>query len=338
MSDPKRAVIKHKITDKVMGVPLYMLLCLFPFGLVLSQFLPSSMVIIISLLLYIVSIAITKHLPEKEEAFCNKVVKTVFVGCGIIILLAVIVRGFIPFANAAYVVTDPGAYMRMLQELQQMMELTSQVENVLDEGKKQTASITGNKRSAGLLNGLISELTNASNQYVDAIPADHLSDGTKVNYKSPNDISKLLNETYNPRQPYGDRELPLKRSYQQRSLKAALQNAEANIAAAKQEYGDISMLIGEIDNTQTQKEAQDITNKILARSLIMQEKTIELLANLVRITAAMDYRGVDESTTAQALQKSSREKWQESLSRPRSAWERTPGCSTTFDKNFGCYK
>ena len=83
----------------------------------------------------------------------------------------------------------------------------------------------------------------------------------------------------------------MKRAYQQRSFKNALESAELILAKAVTRSEEVSREVVKINETTAMKDSIDVNSRLNGEILIELQKTNMLLAQLVRVNAAQQYQG-----------------------------------------------
>lgn len=200
----------------------------------------------------------------------------------------------------ALVVSDPGAYTRMAQEIQQMQEQVKQMTNVLNEAKRINENLTGNlQRGLGTdedirrLKGAVEKMIPTFN--MQGMPNPSQSDMERIS----NELDKIFISA--ERQPL-EAELTKDQrdAYRKKSISNAVRYSEYIITDTEKSMNRLEGLSQDINKTQSMKDAQDLTNRYMQEMMASQVKLTMLLAQLVRAEGATKMQGVaaTEGTTA----------------------------------------
>lgn len=236
-------------------------------------------------------------------------------------------------AGAQWVVTDPGSYMYYVEEIAQMVELVNkaaeQVETlggVLTQAEKIQSNLTGHyNRAVGVVNRIkgVSEAINRESGggifgearkwgNVGRKIGGAAGAGAEAGGKAVRDLSKItgediyadtkeiLDEVFtDPRSIDNaeDRHRSLSRRYQiqQGALKEVVARSERTLTGVKDRMQNIEELAAMIDSTANQKDAQDLTNRLLVELLATMTDMLHIAALSNQAEALNNYRGVSES-------------------------------------------
>lgn len=255
------------------------------------------------------------------------------------VLAAVLSVATMP-AYAGMVVTDPHSYTYFVEQIKKQAELVEkaakQVETmggVLTEAKKIQANITGHyNRAVALVNrienlgklvksepsgGILGEAKKWGNvgRAVSGIAKDGAAEGGRV-VKDVADIDtgnvyedtkKVLDQVFtDPRDISNpaERTRSMSRRYQvqQDALKEVVARSERTLAGVKDRVATISELANMIDKTENQKDAQDLTNRILVEVLATLTDMLQIAAQSNQAEALFNYRGATDATMAKRKQ------------------------------------
>ena len=195
----------------------------------------------------------------------------------------------------ALVVSDPGAYTRMAQQIQEAQKIYTEAKRQVAEMQRIYKNLSGN---LGRGKGSIRDIRRIKSILEDVLPAFYdltLPDGTKLDKRSTEDIVKGIDNIFissgkHPTEAGLTEEQ--KRVYRQRALKASLAYSESLLSDTTDSLEKLETLAAQIDETETLKDAQDLTNRYLQELLTGQTKVILLLAQMSRAEAALSYKGV----------------------------------------------
>jgi hypothetical protein len=192
------------------------------------------------------------------------------------------------------VVTDPGAYSYFNGLDKKSQEQIEFLQKIQDTELALKSSLEGNKRIGYGVNNSLSFyddffILKESDQKQNIQLGDKPSAISKnlnllfpiEKFKIPNDSNKSKNEI-----------VFKKKAFQQQSIKSALIFAEMISNNTKYQLSQVSALAGDIDGTNTLKEALDVNNRLVLELLLEIRNTNLILANLVRLNAAEKFEGL----------------------------------------------
>lgn len=272
-------------------------------------------------------------------------------------LSAALACGSIP-ARAQWVVADPGSYSYMVEQISQQVKtvetLAEQVKtmgNVLTETEKVKNSLVGTYQKAVGLVGRIQKLPDrfvASEHSIEKRVGDlgqlKKSGGRNVGNGAFGEYSPIAIESKTPDERYTDTKKALDKVFsdprdvasagdrlgamamrydlQQSALKEVIADSERTLASAKDRLKTVEQLAAMVDTTQNQKDAQDLTNRLLVEVLLTLNDLLATTAKAQQAESLSKYRGVTDAgrasrekimqtqsaakTIAQALQTNSR--------------------------------
>ncbi len=241
------------------------------------------------------------------------------------------------YANAL-VVSDPGAYIRIAQQIQEAQKIYKEVQRQVQEVQRVYKNLEGNlKRGIGSIRD-IRRIKSNLQRLMPAIYNLSLPDGTKVDPTVSEDIAKALDEifvspTANPKEAELSKEQ--QRIYRQRTLKSSLSFSESALADIEKSLETFESLASQIDETQTLKDAQDLTNRYLQEVLTGQSKVIMLLAQLTRAEAALHYQGVDNEEVGKRGNLTSEEYLDQLGKYGSKYWKEKPEAESTMHELMG---
>ena len=238
----------------------------------------------------------------------------------------------------ALVVSDPGAYTRMAQQIQEAQKIFTEVKRQVEELQRLHKSVTGNlKRGVGS----VRDIRRIKRMLEDILPSFYkltLPDGTQLDNQSTEDITKAIDSIFISRSEFPDQAGVTEEQqqvYRQRAVKASLAYSESLLADMNDSLEKLEQLSAQIDETQTLKDAQDLTNRYLQELLTGQTKMILLLAQMSRAEAALSYTGVN-NTEKGNLRPATSEEYLDYLGKRGSKyWKPAPGAEDTMKKLMG---
>lgn len=207
------------------------------------------------------------------------------------------------------VVTDPGSYSYYATQIEQAIE---QVELAEDQVKQATKtydkivnvdkSITGNLQRADRSLKRISDLQNVSitdvrksMQYAKKA-LDEVTDIPQYHTEIEGEIDKTFGEENQSRGDWVNVEAE-KRANKQKALKRAIVDSEVaqgKIKLQDEQLEDLALATNETDSL---KDATDVTNAALLQMIEGQNEIINLLANISKNLALAEYNGDENLST-----------------------------------------
>lgn len=243
-----------------------------------------------------------------------------------------------PFpASAGMVVTDPTSYSYYVKQIEQQVKelehMAKQVETmggVLTEAQKIERNLTGHySRAVGLVNrmnrlvtsmgkepsgGIIGEAKKWGNvgRQVGGILKGGADETGRI-IKDVNEIAgddiyqdtkQILDEVFvDPRDIANreDRHKSISRRYQvqQGALKEVVAKSERTLSGIKDRMKIVQELADMIDHTENQKDAQDLTNRILVEVLGTLVDMLAVAAQANQAEALFNYRGATDAAMSQ---------------------------------------
>lgn len=199
------------------------------------------------------------------------------------------------------VVSDPGSYSRMAQQIQEAKELVKNAEAMVQQAQDIKNNLSGNlKRGRGIEDIIRS--------YKDDLEGMIPSLYHKLPEDIQNQISKELSNKLDEKIIYQKIDAELsdltkdqRDDYRQKVLKRALLMSETTSKDMEASLNKMESLAFEIDQTQSMKDAMDLNNRLMHEMLLNQTKMVNLLAELTKAEATMNYQGT--SSTSQPSQK-----------------------------------
>lgn len=238
----------------------------------------------------------------------------------------------------ALIVSDPGAYIRIAQQIQEAQKIYSEVQKQVQEVQRVYKNLEGNlKRGVGSVRD-IRRIKNNLQRLIPALYNLSLPDGTKIDPSISEDVGKALDQifvspTANPQESELTREQ--QRIFTQRTLKSSLSFSESILADIEQSLENFETLAAQIDETKTLKDSQDLTNRYLQEILTGQSKVIMLLAQLTRAEAALHYQGVENEEIGKRQEVTSEEYLDQLGKYGSQYWKANPDAESTMHELMG---
>lgn len=211
----------------------------------------------------------------------------------------------------ALVVSDPGSYARQAQQIMEMQKQLKEFQAAVAEAKKTADAVSGLSTRGNGANLDITDLRKASESMLMGLLK---SSGQNVNEDTIKVINKGLEETFKTieQDPVAARATRKQRElYRDNANKGALQYAEYTLNKMPQSLERIQQLSGQINQTTTIKDSQDLTNRYLAELLGSMNQMLMLQGQLVRAQSAADF--VNKApTTPKTVSKEDFNRWTDS--------------------------
>lgn len=218
--------------------------------------------------------------------------KKFFYSCAVI--------GLISFsANAAVVVSDAGVYARMASELNEFKKQTEFLTSQLEELSSIKSNLEGN---LGIGRGISRDLSRVKRRAQDMTRVfgniEGVFDINEYDLSNMEDLQGVLDGMFKHEADIltRGRNTEAVQDIRQRAIKSAIEGSEAVIVEIQDSISKVDQLSTEIDNTETAKEAQDLTNRLLSEILHVQQQQLILIAQLTRAEQLAAYEGVSSDT------------------------------------------
>ncbi len=218
-----------------------------------------------------------------------------------------------PAFGVGEVVTDPGAYSHMVEQIRatntMITDIRTQIETLggiktaISDIKYSAEGVYG--RGAGILDNIQGIAKNVQE--------------TSTSLKKAGDFSEFNADKFNKKaSPYRDVRLdpifqdPRSRNYdfwknkdkrynaRQQIYKDNLSRAEDVLEAMPKRVKYLGELSEQIDKTKGLKDAADLQNRLLAEILLAQHEAIKLLSHIAQAMAASHYEGIDPDVAQKA--------------------------------------
>jgi hypothetical protein len=198
----------------------------------------------------------------------------------------------------ALVVSDPGSYARMAQELAEAQKLGKTAISQMEELQKMYQATTGNlgrgsgiERAIRYVKNNLNNMTGSVFEITDGYGID--VDIQDLDLGNVEDVGKMLEELYK-KDPV-DKTLTKQRrtQYQQQSIRGALEASEIMLANQQTALEKFEELAKKIDETKTLKDAVDLQNRLTHEALLIQQQQLLLLAQFIRAEQSIQYDGVE---------------------------------------------
>lgn len=200
-------------------------------------------------------------------------------------------------ANAQLATFDATTAANVVKQVEATTELIGTAEQQLKEIESFNTNITGNLGRSNELSSKLNEIRRKYNKVSRSISRIKLGDGSVPDFGDINDIKQTLDYIYDPTPINRVDKQRMQYIHRQTTKKSALEEAEHTIGNIESNLMDIDSLVKEADATETLKDSQDMTNKLLMALISNQVEIKHLLAQLTRVQAAQGYEGIqtDES-------------------------------------------
>lgn len=198
-------------------------------------------------------------------------------------------------ASAQLVVTDPAALARLVETINQGQKMIQTIEKQISTAEKTSNALHGNLRRAENLKSSLANYRNILNQVQRSIPEidpEYLPSGHIPQMTQAGDVRNVLDFIYNPSQLRGDLSRNMQTIHKEATTRAALEASELSVASADKNFAELLSLASEIDSTENLKDAADMSNKLLLKILAALEELTNLQAQLTRMEAAKNYKGI----------------------------------------------
>lgn len=211
-------------------------------------------------------------------------------------------------ANAGLVVTDPGAYEHMIDQLKNAQEQLSKLTEqgvTLTQAKDTLFNIKGQlEGSYNRATGMYSDIKKAQRRTGDYSEVFNRTGGKVKGYgEDYKELDVYIDQIFkDPRDKDYNAWLlkDAKAETRDKVYKNSMRTAEISLSEAQGKLKKISALADMIDSTKNMKDAQDLSNRLLIELLFGQQEMIVLLANLAQAHALTNYTGTKTSATAVA--------------------------------------
>jgi len=224
----------------------------------------------------------------------------------------------------------------MAQEMMELKRHYDVLKEQFDEMQNIHKSVTGNlKRGKGIARdlGKLQDLAeNMTKSFINLNPNQEMDDYDLSNIE---DLQDALDTIYSDEQDVLQRTQTdqQRKDYQQRSVRSALEGSEVLINLQGERMQKIQELADEIDKTETLKDAQDLSNRLLGEILLVQQQALLLQAQYVRANQSLNYQYADregaeapESTRPSEIQKRGAEEFSDKMKQLREdrGWKKSP--------------
>ncbi|MBT4989367.1 MAG: hypothetical protein HOM96_02365 [Rickettsiales bacterium] len=224
-------------------------------------------------------------------------------------------------AYAAMIVTDPGSYKALgavstsivgeleknanverldrIKEFTEMANHTTQLVKTVSNLDAAVDSLTGNLVRGFGMDVIMEQLKN--NMLSSTMGASVLKHSSiqGLDLKTTKGNAQMLDLIFSNNKFGSSSTEPLRKQYRQRSYKSALETAETHVNNAADRIDQVASIVSLIDVTQTQKDAIDVNNRLMAEMLVEVQKTNLLLAQIVRVNSSTFYHGASNTTIEQ---------------------------------------
>lgn len=200
-------------------------------------------------------------------------------------------------AQAALSVISAQELVQAQKIFVETQKLVEQAEKTFKEAKRTADSITGNGRYGREVLGEVAKLR----KYIEndsiifsQLPIEGNIDLEDIDFSNPEDIIEVLTEQFNRDVGMKAKQVLVKTQNQARekAVEEALVDSQRILGGSGDRLNKLASLASEGDSTKTQKEAADLTNRLLIEILNIQTQQLELLARIARAEQILRYDGV----------------------------------------------
>ena len=202
-------------------------------------------------------------------------------------------------SHAQLATFDATQATNMIRQIEQSVEMIEQAEQQVTKLEDMNGNLSGNLGRASGLNGQLNDLKRKYRRLTRSIERLDLGNGTVPDFSDVKDIQQTLDHIYDPATFNRPQKRKLQRLHKQTSKKAALEEAELTINTIEGNLQDVDKLINESDATESLKDSQDMTNKLLIALISNQIQMKNLVAQLTRVEASESYEGVQSGANYQ---------------------------------------
>ena len=221
-----------------------------------------------------------------------------------------------PAFGVGSVVTDPGAYSHMIQQIGEMNKLITKareqvetlggIKTVMQDVKYSTEGAYG--RGVGILDTVQGVADNATDFGSSLKKAGDFSDFSKDKFNkraSPyREVNVRVDGVFkDPRSKdfnfWKDR--AKRENAQQQIYKDNLTQAEVTLTEMPKRLDRLGKLSDEIERTKNLKDAADLQNRFLAELLLIQQEALKMLSHIAQALAAGQYQGIQPEEAKKAV-------------------------------------
>lgn len=237
---------------------------------------------------------------------------------GLVGTLVVLLVLSAPAFGVGEVVTDPGAYSHMVQQIGEMNKLITKareqvetlggIKTVLQDVKYSTEGAYG--RGVGILDTVQGVADNATDFGSSLKKAGDFSDFSKDKFNkraSPyREVNVRLDGVFkDPRSKDYDfwKDKAKRENAQQQIYKDNLNQAEVTLEEMPKRLERLGKLSDQIEQTKGLKDAADLQNRFLAELLLIQQEALKMLSHIAQALAVARYEGIQPDVAKEAVDK-----------------------------------
>ncbi|BBD10157.1 uncharacterized protein DFE_A0056 (plasmid) [Desulfovibrio ferrophilus] len=218
-------------------------------------------------------------------------------------------------------VTDPGSYTYYVEQIKVMEAEFKNLQEQLETAQDiygQTVEVYDQLHGVYSMGLSLSDKLQAVQAELTSVPSGASGFAGKWesllrkygDFDTFNDVDDFLKVAFpdvrefdfDDQQPW--KHIDLQYQVRQEALKAAIERSEQAQAELGEAMDNLAALTAQIDQTQSLKESQDLTNRFLAEILLIMQKLYGLTGALGEAQALLSYKGVsDEGMTASESKK-----------------------------------
>jgi hypothetical protein len=224
-----------------------------------------------------------------------------------------------PAFGVGEVVTDPGAYSHMVEQIKSMNEMITEarkqvetlggIKTVMEDVKYSAEGVYG--RGVGILDTIQGTADNVGDFGSSIKKATDFSDFSKDKFNkraSPyREVNVRLDGVFkDPRSKDYDfwKDKAKRENAQQQIYKDNLNQAEVTLDEMPKRLDRLGKLSDQIENTKGLKDAADLQNRFLAELLLIQQEALKMLSHIAQALAAQHYKGIQPEVAKEAVEKS----------------------------------
>jgi|GEM_PF-5988562 len=203
-------------------------------------------------------------------------------------------------AMATLSVISPQELLQLQKVFVETQKLVSTAKEMYTQAEQTAKSVTGNGRYGREVLGDIAKLRkNLENSSLvfSQLPLEGNIDLEDIDFTNPEEIIQVLTEQFDRKAGMKAKQILVKTQNQARekSVEDALIDAQRILGGNGDRLNKLASLANEGDNTKTQKQAADLTNRLLLEILNIQTQQLELLARIARAEQILQFDGVNTS-------------------------------------------
>lgn len=237
---------------------------------------------------------------------------------GLVVPLAALLLVSAPAFGVGQVVTDPGAYShiieqinatnKMISEARKQVETLGDIKTVMQDVKYSTEGVYG--RGVGILDTVQGVADNVGDFGSSIKKSTDFSDFSKDKFNkraSPyREVNVRLDGVFkDPRSKDYDfwKDKAKRENAQQQIYKDNLNQAEVTLEEMPKRLDRLGKLSDQIEQTKGLKDAADLQNRFLAELLLIQQEALKMLSHIAQALAVTKYEGIQPDVAKEAVDK-----------------------------------